>query len=141
MSRTQSRTISIWQLRFWNSRGFVIILSICFCFIALAVVNETVRFLTTRQQISALNRDINSLQTRNSQLRNLIVLLNSHSEQDKAARAKLGFQQPGEQVVMFPDTNEQKTTMITTTGAEHVKIEDTSKESNPSKWLNYFLNP
>lgn len=121
----------------WHSKGFVLVLITVVIFLGVSVTRELLRRFEIHYEIQKLESDVARLQKRNTDLKDIIALLNSSSIQNKEARVKLGLQAPGEQVVIFPDRDASNPiTLPDSDTIRYIPIRD--YQSNPEKWLAFF---
>jgi cell division protein FtsB len=85
------------------------------------------------QQISQLKSQISLLQEQKKELSYNIAYYNTSAYQDREARAELGLQAPGENVIIIPNDSPAPTTSPTPTGPSHK-----TAKSNPSQWMNFL---
>lgn len=122
----------------WRSRGFILFLFFILVFMCVSVTKELIRRLETNYEIEKLEAEVARLQQRNSEIHDLIALLNTSTAQNEQARVKLGMQAPGEQVVIFPDQNtEQEIVLPNSDKIRYIPLTD--YETNPEKWLHFFI--
>ncbi len=123
----------------WGSRGFVVSLLVMVLFISVSVTKEVLRRVETRYEIQKLEEEVERLGSRNSEISDVIALLNTTTTQDKQARVKLNHQQAGEQVLMFPDRRQDAEIILPNSDRiDYILLNN--YESNPSKWFNFFWN-
>lgn len=89
-----------------------------------------------KKQIKSLEKEIEVLDIENEQLSNLISYLKTDSYKEKEARRLLGYQKPGEKVIVIPETTEEI--------QEEAKNNETNTvqkdtRTNPQKWWDFFL--
>lgn len=136
--RTPSSSLHRYQ-RIWRSKGFVVVLLLLVVFMSVSVTREVLRRLEIRYEITKLEAEVARLEQRNTSLQDVIAVLNSSTSQEKEARVKLGLQDPGEQVVIFPDRDaSHEVTLPDSDTIRYIPIRD--YQSNPEKWFSYFWN-
>ena len=113
---------------FLNLVGLAFIL-----YLAVLLVQTIKRNNDLQQQISKLNIQIVTLQDQQTELTYKISYYQTPEFQDKEARAKLGLQLPGENVIILPKTQ----TAVVTTPQTAQKAK--SKVSNPQQWVNFLF--
>jgi len=124
-------------MQIWQSKTFVLVLLSIVIFLSISVTRELLRRFEITYEIHKLEGDVTRLQKRNSDLQDVIALLNSSSLQDKEARVKLGLQAPGEHVVLFPDRDaSHAVTLPDSDTIRYIPIRE--YKSNPEKWFSYF---
>lgn len=123
----------------WQSPVFVVIGIGVVAMMTFSVVREGLRRVEIEHEISKLQSEVERLERRNGDLREVIALLNTANEQAKQARTKLGVQQPGEQVIIFSDVKDSGEVVLPDSDTkEYIPIRD--YQSNPQKWFRYFWN-
>jgi cell division protein FtsB len=123
--------------RVWGSRGFVVVLIAVNGFLGISVFKEVLRRMETQQEITEMQEEVARLETRNTELQDLIALLNTSSAQEKQARVKLSVQRPGEQVVMLPGQRQEPEIVLPNADRiDYLPVSDYT--SNPEKWFHFF---
>jgi hypothetical protein len=107
----------------------------------IGVIREVMNRVSISNEVARLQADIDRLQHRNTDISELIAVLDSDAQQDKQARAKLGVGQPGEQLVIFPQDSAAQAITITTPEAVTVGTPVVPVTSNPERWYKYFFSP
>ena len=87
-------------------------------------------------QISQLQGQIDTLQSRNGQLNGLIDYFKTNDFVEQEARTKLNLRKPGEQIIIVPESASAK---LNNQFALPKGFQITSG-ANPQKWLAYFFN-
>jgi cell division protein FtsB len=85
------------------------------------------------QQISQLKSQISLLEEQKKELSYDIAYYNTTAYQDREARAELGLQAPGENVIIIPSDSPAPTPSPTTS----ISTRKASK-SNPSQWIDFL---
>lgn len=129
------QTTSVYA-RIWRSRGFVVVLLVLCGTIIFSATREAIRGIETRYEIQKLEAQVGRLNTRNSQLRDLITLLNSSTVQEQQARLKLGVQAEGEKVVIFPGNTNTDIVLPDADTKHYIPIRNF--QPNPKKWFHFF---
>jgi cell division protein FtsB len=83
------------------------------------------------QQIDALNSQVALLNDQKDQLDYSIQYYNTEAFRDREARAKLGLQQPGENVIIIPRTSPTPT-------PPPAGAQATAKRSNLQQWFDFL---
>lgn len=123
--------------RVWRSKGFVLALFVVVLFMGVSVTKEVIRRVETRYEIEKLENEVQRLSSRNQETIDIIAYLNTSVYQDKEARVKLGLQEPGEKVVMYPQNNVQQDIVLPDSDKiRYIPIDD--YQSNPEKWFYFF---
>lgn len=125
--------------RIWKSKAFVALLCVTLVLMLISVTKETLRGIETRYEIERLEKEYVRLEQRNTELQDVIALLNTSVFQDKQARVKLGLRAEGEQVVVFQDQRRQTEIILPDNDTtEYIPVNDF--QSNPEKWIHFFWN-
>lgn len=104
---------------------------------AVSVTKEVLRRIETKYEIQKLEAEVARLNQRNTEMKDLIAMLNTSTVQDKEARAKLGMQSAGEQVIMLPNRHQEKELVLPNSDTiSYIPVSDF--ESNPEKWFHFF---
>ena len=118
--------------------------------LALSFGREWMRNREIRDQIAALQSQVQALETRNLEIADLNTAFRTQSFIEREARLKLGLKKPGENVVIIQSG--QATPVANTDGeAENVaqaqdprallaQAEAPEEVANPSKWWQYFFH-
>lgn len=101
-----------------------------FLFFSYFILKEKKSQQETITGISQLELEIGELENKNFELAEMIKYLKSDKFVEFEARQKLGFQKPGEKVVIVPDTNGM------VAGAN---IKSEQGLPNYIKWIKYFF--
>jgi len=116
-----------------------IILIICVFLIIFFSSNLIRNYLNKKQlnkEVTKLQLEIKNLIEKNNQLANLIDYLKSSDYLEEEARMKLNKKKPGEEIIIIPDTFNQRATssLITLT-----KDQNQNNLNNFKKWWQYFF--
>ena len=84
------------------------------------------------QQINQLKSQVSLLNDQKKELSYNIDYYNTTAYQDREARAELGLQSPGENVIIIPNDTPEPTPTPTTTSAHQ------APKSNPSQWVGFL---
>lgn len=121
-----------------NARGkkfysqFSIVLGIfILVFISVSLAKEIVRRYEVSREISALKSEIQRLESRNTELNQLISFFSTEEFLEQEARTRLNLQKIGEKVMIIPDVRKL--------GEEEIKSNLELSLSNPARWWNYFF--
>lgn len=90
------------------------------------------------QDAKRLDAELDQLNQQNLELRSLLAYYRTDSYKEKEARARLGFQKPGERVIVVPVPPGEDTSGIDQSGTE---VQAPTPPSNPQQWWNYFFGP
>lgn len=121
-----------WWRRLLRSRLMISINLLLIGFVGWSLAREVAQGNKTVADYDDLQKRIGSLQTQNRDYADVISKLGTSGFVEREARVKLGYQKPGEQVLMLKDA--QPGTADTAPAA------DDSSLSNPQKWWRYFFN-
>jgi len=83
------------------------------------------------KEIKKLNTEIDQLEAQNQDLKNLITYYKTESYKEKEARRRLGYQKPGEKVVIIVPSQEK------------VPLEESppqKEKNNLEVWWNFFFD-
>ncbi len=80
------------------------------------------------KEIISLRKEIQDLENKNKELKNLITYFQTNSFIEKEARLKLGYKKQGEKVFAIPQI-----------GLEKKENDKEKEEPNYLKWINFFL--
>ena len=118
--------------RFFSSANLTLILVIIFVFCLISLVRQTSKYFSIKKEINGLEKEIQTLEEKNSQISSSLDLSNSDFYRERQARLMFGLQKPDEKVaIIVLDANNQE-----------VAPENTSlpqKQINPIKWWQYFF--
>jgi cell division protein FtsB len=102
-------------------------------FVGWSLGNEVAQGKKVSSNLNDLQTKIASLQKQNQDYGDILSRLNSPGFVDKEARLKLGYQKPGERVLLLKDG-------VTTAAVDNSRADNgTSGLSNPQKWWRYFF--
>jgi cell division protein FtsL len=129
---------------FFNQKSLAFLGLIVIILISFPFAKNTLKQYRVNKEISELKQEISDLQNKNNGLKDLVSYWGSDQFAEEQARSSLDLIKPGEKkIVIIPATGDtlastsSSTTMFNITGYEKAKPE--VKQSNPKKWLNYFL--
>ncbi|MEX2209689.1 MAG: septum formation initiator family protein [Patescibacteria group bacterium] len=89
------------------------------------------------QDQKLLSAELDELEQRNLELRSLLAYYRTDAYKEKEARARLGYQRPGERVVVVPKPPSEELVSITQPG-ERARPE--TPPSNPEQWWEHFFD-
>ncbi len=118
--------------------GFVVLV-----LIAWPLLNNIKKQISINDEIGSLEREIEGLENKNSELKGLITYLNSDQFAEEQARLNLNYKKQGEEVVVIKEqadpTNApaNPSSIYKIEGYENRPAE--KERSKPRKWLDYFL--
>lgn len=122
--------------RIWWSKGFVLFLGVGMSAMILSVTRETINRIDTLSEIQKVESQVQILEKRNQELRNVIAYESTSSFQEREARMKLGLQKSGEHVIIFPDTQTKQLILPRQDEIDYQPIEP--QFSNPQRWFDFF---
>jgi len=129
---------------FFNQKFLALLGLIIIIFISFPFAKNTLKQYRINKEMNELKQEISDLQNKNVDLKNFVSYLESDQFAEEQARLNLGLKKPGEEeVVIKTSTGDTLTstsssaTMFNITGYDKAKPE--IEQSNPKKWLNYFL--
>lgn len=122
-----------WWRRLLRSRLMFAINLVLIGFVGWSLGNEVAQGKKVSSNLNDLQTKIASLQKQNRDYGDILTRLNSPGFVDKEARLKLGYQKPGERVLLLKDG-------VTTAAVDRSSADDSvSGLSNPQKWWRYFF--
>ena len=89
--------------RKWRSQIILIVGAIVLVYLLLADILAVVQVYRIDSTIVQLQKQTAELQNQNQDLNNLIAYLKTDSFREKVARRELGYQKPGEKVLIIPN--------------------------------------
>ena len=119
---------------FYYSKFFVVVGVIILILISISLGKELIRKAEINSEIKLLEAEIEGLESKNTEMGDLIKYLNSSSFLEKEAKERLGLQETDEKVVMMPNN-------LTKNGVIEIDSSEQAEQSmaNPTKWKKYFL--
>lgn len=122
--------------RFLSSRIFFILGVVIFGFLLFALLNKFFESREIDREIKESEEEIARLETKNSELRELLSYLDTDAFLEQEARLKFNMQKPGESVMVVPEgrRDEQNKKDLAALSAEE------KFKSNPAKWWDYFFS-
>lgn len=90
-----------------------------------------------KKQMKSLEKEIEYLQAENTKLSNLIDYYKTETYKEKEARRLLGYQKPGEKVVIIPEI-EEKIQEDKKQNGQNQEVKKDSK-NNYQKWWDFFF--
>jgi len=121
-----------WWRRLLRSRAMFAINLILIGFVGWSLLNEIAQGDKVSSNLNDLQTKIVALQKQNQDYSDVLSRLNSPGFVDKEARLKLGYQKPGEQVLLLEDN------AAAPLAPAQANV-DESGLSNPQKWWQYFF--
>jgi cell division protein FtsB len=88
------------------------------------------------QDEKILSTQIDELKQHNLELRSLLAYYGTDAYKEKEARARLGYQRPGERVVVVPQPKNEELVSIAQPGE---RARPQTPPSNPEQWWEYFF--
>jgi cell division protein FtsB len=122
-----------WWRRLLRSRAMLAINLLLVGFVGWSVSNEVAQGNKVSSNLNDLETKIAALEKQNQDYGAILSQVGSPGFVDKEARLKLGYQKPGEQVMLLKDT----AAPMAASGSS--ASDDVSGLSNPQKWWRYFF--
>jgi len=129
---TQRDNASWWR-RLLRSRLMLSVNLLLIGFVGWSLAREVTQGNEVSADLSNLKKQIAGLETQNNGYADTISKLGTPGFVEREARTKLGYQMPGEQVLMLQDA-------AAPADASATSLVDDSSLSNPQKWWRYFFN-
>lgn len=120
-----------WWRRFLRSRLMLAINLLLIGFVGWSLIREAGEGNRVSSQYADLEKQIASLDKKNRDYSDIISKLGTSGFVEREARIKLGYQKPGEQVLMLKDGG--------SAAAPASSGSDDPSLSNPQKWWRYFF--
>lgn len=132
----------------FNSTSFTIIGLLIIILIFIPLVKNVKKQLNVNKEISSLDKEIESMEKKKSDLKNLITYLDSDEYIEEKARLSLNFKKKGEDVIVIKEKdgetkpaeekkNQDFTNIYNIKGLENQA--QVRERSNFTKWVKYFL--
>ena len=121
-----------WWRRLLRSRLMLSVNLLLIGFVGWSLAREVGQGNAVSADLNNLKRQISGLEVQNNGYADTISKLGTPGFVEREARLKLGYQKPGEQVLMLRDA-------ATAPAASAQTAEGTSSLSNPQKWWRYFF--
>lgn len=118
------------RLGFVRSKPFIYIAVAVLIYLLVILSRVVWQNYQVNQQVSLLKQQVDTLRQSNSDLKAEILYYQTPEYAEKVARAKLGLQKPGEQVVIVPPTGSKSQALSTSAS----KI-----QSNWQAWWDFFF--
>lgn len=141
MSKASEAIARVLQLRV-----FLIINLAVLAFLLLSFGRQWIRNASIESEIQALTRQKETLEARNVELLSLGSTIQTQYYLEKEGRLKYGLRKPGEEEIIFTETNTVNPTNDPTatnaTATEAVAAEEATAVtgSNPYRWWMYFFD-
>jgi cell division protein FtsB len=123
---------SPWWRRFLRSRLMLAVDLVLLGFVGWSLSNEVAQGNKVSSDLNDLQTQIAALQKQNQDYGAILSQMGTPGFVDKEARLKLGYQKPGEQVLLLEDG---AAAPLASVPADT----DVSGLSNPQKWWHYFF--
>ena len=120
-----------WWRRLLRSKLMLSINLLLIGFLGWSLAGEVAHGNKVSTDLDDLQNKIEEVEGKNKGYSEVLARLDTPGFVDREARLKLGYQKPGEQVLMFKDA----AAVISTTAAN----DNTSSLTNPEKWWRYFF--
>jgi len=122
---------SPWWRRALRSRYMLAVNLLLVGFVGWSLANEVAQGNKVSSNLSDLKAKIAGLEKQNQDYGDVFSKIGSPGFVDKEARLKLGYQKPGEQVLLLKDS--------VSTALAPASDESSVGRSNPQKWWRYFF--
>jgi len=119
--------------KLFSSKIFLVFVGVLLIWLGVSVGQESYRKYQLAKQINDLKLEMKKLQDTNQQLANLIEFYNQQSYLEKEARLKLNLVQPGEKVIIVPES-EFATSQKSALGQDQQAQPSQSPESELKWW-------
>jgi len=116
-----------------RSRYMIAIDLLAVGFVGWSLANEVAQGNKVSSELNDLQAKIAAAQKQNTDYGDILSKLGSPGFVDKEARLKLGYQKPGEQVMLLEDASAPALAPVSADDA------DVSGLSDPQKWWRYFF--
>jgi cell division protein FtsB len=126
--------------RFFASPLFVIVGTVMVILVGIANIRVYYSSYKIHQEIDALQRDIDRLQTKKIESMEILKYVTSNNFVEEKARTELNMQQPGEHVLVVSGVS--STVVNTLNSAQPIDEAQPTRQtlSNPIKWWYYFTH-
>jgi cell division protein FtsB len=131
LSRPNASTILIEMRRFEPSFFVNVIGAVIALAILIRVIQTVSLNYSLQKQIDTQRQQISLLEQKNQELRYNIAYYKTNSFTEREARAHLGLQQPGENVIIFPSTSPTPSPDVAAAKAK-------AKRSNLRQWIDFL---
>ena len=108
--------------------GFVLLIVF-----SVSLAKEMYHKYQINKEIKEVQAEINSLEEKNEELKDLIEYLNTNSFKEIQARQQLGLQKEGEQAIAIQSAPEEEAMIV------EQEEEPTVDKSNTERWWSYFF--
>ena len=112
-----------------SSRTTILLLLLVLILISWAVYNNFSKSGIVNQQSNKLKKEIDEIEKQNSELASLLDYFASNEYIEKEAREKLNLGQPGEKVVIIPESEDKIADLK----------KNLDKKNSPALWWSYFF--
>ncbi len=130
---------SIFQKLFLNQYSLIVLVLILLFLVSVPLARNLSKKYDIDSEVRALEGEIVGLQKKNVELEKLINDYSSPDFVEEIARLNLGLKKEGEEVIVVKKGNIDKHINDNLVTTNEIKFAGDVKESNPSKWLKYFL--
>ena len=130
MRRLRQNSVPWWR-RVLRSRYMLAVNLVLVGFVGWSLANEVAQGDKVATDLNDLKTKIASLQKQNQDYGDVFSKIGSPGFVDKEARLKLGYQKPGEQVLLLKDS--------VSTALAPASDDSVIGRSNPQKWWHYFF--
>jgi len=130
---------------FFNQKFLTLLGLAAIILISLPFAKNTIKQYRINKEISELKKEISELQNKSVDLKKFVSYLESDQFSEEQARLSLGLKKPGEELAVIKMENggessgaSASSTVFNIPG--YNKKKSPPKQSNPQRWLNYFIN-
>lgn len=130
---------------FFNQKFLTLLGLAVIILISFPLAKNALKQYRINKEISGLKKEIAALENKNTDLKNFVAYLESAQFIEEQARLNLGLKKPGEELTVIKMAPGQALAGTASSGAPifnipgYKKARPAAKNSNPKKWLNYFL--
>jgi cell division protein FtsB len=133
----------------FSKTSFTLIGIVVIALIGTPLYKNLTKQININREIESLDREIISLEKKNTELKGLISYLNSDEFVEEQARLNLNYRKDGEEVLVLKDRTADsgsmnqsetpsRTSLYTVKGLDDSQV--VNKKSNIEKWFEYFWN-
>lgn len=126
----------------FNQLSFALLGAVILIAITVPLARNINQTYQTNKEIKDLEEEIQSLETKNGELEELLGYLESDQFIEEQARLKLNYKSEGEEVYVVKDDDRLSNSSVNETTPEYASMETgiNEKTSNIKKWYDYFFN-
>lgn len=128
---------SVWQALFRSTAFFVVNIAVLLL-VGVSTLRESYRGWSVDREIHALEAQADTLEGRKMELQQLAESLQSPERAEVEARRRLGWQKPGERVVITGET--VAPTADDAIPSVALASDRVQTPTNPERWFDYFFH-